>query len=212
MYAIAIDGPAGSGKSSIAKNIARELNITYIDTGAMYRAITLKILQEMESEKPLQEILDETQIEFKDGKIFLDHRDVSSEIRSSKVSQLASKYSQLPQVREKLVDLQQEIAKSASVVMEGRDIGTVVLPNAKYKFYLTANSSVRAKRRYLQLMEKGENANLQAIEQEIISRDENDMNREHSPLSQAEDAVFLDNSHLDEQQTMEKILSYINEE
>lgn len=212
MYAIAIDGPAGSGKSSIAKNLAKKLNINYIDTGAMYRAITLKLLQEKEEMERIVEILEDTQIDFKNGKIFLDGIDVSSEIRSNQVSKLASKYSQIPQVRKKLVELQQEIASHSSVVMEGRDIGTVVLPHAKYKFYLTASPSIRAQRRYLQLLEKGEKAELPVIESEILLRDENDMNRRHSPLKRAEDAILLDNSNLDEEQTLQLLMSYIKEE
>lgn len=212
MYAIAIDGPAGSGKSSIAKNLAKKLNINYIDTGAMYRAITLKLLQEKEEMERIVEILEDTQIDFKNGKIFLDGIDVSSEIRSIQVSKLASKYSQIPLVRKKLVELQQEIASHSSVVMEGRDIGTVVLPHAKYKFYLTASPSIRAQRRYLQLLEKGEKAELPVIESEILLRDENDMNRMHSPLKRAEDAILLDNSNLDEEQTLQLLMSYIKEE
>ncbi|MDK8282290.1 MAG: (d)CMP kinase [Peptoniphilus lacrimalis] len=204
---IAIDGPAGSGKSTVAKKIAEKLNIIYIDTGAMYRAITLK-LKDIDK-KYYQEACNNTNIEFINNKIFLDGKDVSSQIRSEEISKLTSDISKIDFVRKKLVSIQKEIADKNSVVMEGRDITTVVLPDADYKFYLNASPEIRAKRRTLQLKEKGLNADYKEIIRDIKKRDNNDIKRENSPLKVADDAIVIDSSNLTAEESIEKILSYI---
>lgn len=204
---IAIDGPAGSGKSTVAKKIAEKLNIIYIDTGAMYRAITLK-LKDIDK-KYYQEACNNTNIEFINNKIFLDGKDVSSQIRSEEISKLTSDISTIDFVRKKLVSIQKEIADKNSVVMEGRDITTVVLPDADYKFYLNASPEIRAKRRTLQLKEKGLNADYEEIIRGIKKRDNNDIKRENSPLKVADDAIVIDSSNLTAEESIEKILSYI---
>lgn len=204
---IAIDGPAGSGKSTVAKKIAEKLNIIYIDTGAMYRAITLK-LKDIDK-KYYQEACNNTNIEFINNKIFLDGKDVSSQIRSEEISKLTSDISKIDFVRKKLVSIQKEIAAKNSVVMEGRDITTVVLPDADYKFYLSASPEIRAKRRTLQLKEKGLNADYEEILRDIKKRDNNDIKRENSPLKVADDAIVIDSSNLTAEESIEKILSYI---
>lgn len=204
---IAIDGPAGSGKSTIAKRLAERLNIEYIDTGAMYRAITLK-LKNVEKED-YKKVLDKTNIDFKNNKIFLDGVDVSNFIRDPEISKLTSDISKLPEVREKLVIIQRNIAKNKSVVMEGRDISTVVLPQADYKFYLSAGEEIRAKRRTLQLLERGLPADYEKILKEIKDRDKNDINRKNSPLKVAENAVIIDSSKLNIDDTVSLMLSYI---
>lgn len=204
---IAIDGPAGSGKSTVAKRLAERLNIEYIDTGAMYRAITLK-LKNVEN-KDYKKVLDKTNIDFKNNKIFLDGVDVSNFIRDPEISKLTSDISKLPEVREKLVIIQRNIAKNKSVVMEGRDISTVVLPEADYKFYLSAGEEIRAKRRTLQLLERGLPADYEKILKEIKDRDKNDINRKNSPLKVAENAVIIDSSKLNIDDTVSLMLSYI---
>lgn len=204
---IAIDGPAGSGKSTVAKRLAKRLNIEYIDTGAMYRAITLK-LKNVEN-KDYKKVLDKTNIDFKNNKIFLDGVDVSNFIRDPEISKLTSDISKLPEVREKLVIIQRNIAKNKSVVMEGRDISTVVLPEADYKFYLSAGEEIRAKRRTLQLLERGLPADYEKILKEIKDRDKNDINRKNSPLKVAENAVIIDSSKLNIDDTVSLMLSYI---
>lgn len=204
---IAIDGPAGSGKSTVAKKIAEKLNIIYIDTGAMYRAITLK-LKDIDK-KFYEEACNNTNIEFINNKIFLDGKDVSSQIRSEEISKLTSDISKIDFVRKKLVSIQKEIAAKNSVVMEGRDITTVVLPDADYKFYLNASPEIRAKRRTLQLKEKGLNADYKEIIRDIKKRDNNDIKRENSPLKVADDAIVIDSSNLTADESIEKILSYI---
>ena len=204
---IAIDGPAGSGKSTVAKKIAEKLNIIYIDTGAMYRAITLK-LKDIDK-KFYEEACNNTNIEFINNKIFLDGKDVSSQIRSEEISKLTSDISKIDFVRKKLVSIQKEIADKNSVVMEGRDITTVVLPDADYKFYLNASPEIRAKRRTLQLKEKGLNGDYEEILRDIKKRDNNDIKRENSPLKVADDAIVIDSSNLTADESIEKILSYI---
>lgn len=204
---IAIDGPAGSGKSTVAKKIAEKLNIIYIDTGAMYRAITLK-LKDIDK-KFYEEACNNTNIEFINNKIFLDGKDVSSQIRSEEISKLTSDISKIDFVRKKLVSIQKEIADKNSVVMEGRDITTVVLPDADYKFYLNASPEIRAKRRTLQLKEKGLNGDYEEILRDIKKRDNNDIKRKNSPLKVADDAIVIDSSNLTAEESIEKILSYI---
>ena len=220
MNSIAIDGPAGAGKSSIAKALSKRLGYIYIDTGAMYRALALFFLDEgvKDSEdsriESLLEKLD-ISIKYEDGtqKVFLNGVDVSDKLRLEQIGKLASKFSAIGNVREKLVALQRKLAKKENVVMDGRDIGTVVLPNADLKIYLSASSKVRAKRRYLELLEKGNtDLDINLIEDEIIKRDEADINREISPLKQAEDAYYLDSSDMTLEEVVSKILSMVKEE
>ncbi len=220
MNSIAIDGPAGAGKSSIAKALSKRLGYIYIDTGAMYRAVALFFLDEgvKDSEdsriESLLEKLD-ISIKYEDGtqKVFLNGVDVSDKLRLEQIGKLASKFSAIGNVREKLVALQRKLAKKENVVMDGRDIGTVVLPNADLKIYLSASSKVRAKRRYLELLEKGNtDLDINLIEDEIIKRDEADINREISPLKQAEDAYYLDSSDMTLEEVVSKILSMVKEE
>lgn len=199
MIRIAIDGPGGAGKSTIAKLVGDKLGLEYIDTGAMYRAVGLKLNRK--GIKPddlisISNILDETTIDFVNGKIILDGDDVSDIIRTQEISKFASIYSQIPEVRSKLVDIQRRIAAGKSVIMDGRDIGTNVLTDAELKVFLTADSMVRARRRYEELRSKGVNANLDDIHEEIKERDYQDMNRKLNPLVQAEDAIRLDTSDM----------------
>lgn len=212
-YNIAIDGPAGAGKSTVAKKIAQRKQFIYVDTGAMYRAMALYFLQEgiggEEKEKISASCKDvDITIRYVDGEqvVFLNGENVNGRIRTEEVGNMASVTSPNPDVRKKLVELQQQLAKSADVVMDGRDIGTCVLPDADVKVYLTAGSSVRAKRRYEELLAKGEECDLAQIEKEIIERDERDMNRDISPLRQAEDAVLIDSSGMAIEEVVEKII------
>lgn len=199
MIRIAIDGPGGAGKSTIAKLVGDKLGLEYIDTGAMYRAVGLKLNREgikTDDLISISNILEETSIDFANGKIILDGDDVSDIIRTQEISKLASIYSQIPEVRSKLVDIQRKIAAGKSVIMDGRDIGTNVLTDAELKIFLTADSMVRARRRYEELRAKGVKANLDDIHEEIKDRDYQDMNRKLNPLVQAEDAVMLDTSDM----------------
>ena len=199
MIRIAIDGPGGAGKSTIAKLVGDKLGLEYIDTGAMYRAVGLKLNREgikTDDLISISNILEETSIDFVNGKIILDGDDVSDIIRTQEISKLASIYSQIPEVRSKLVDIQRKIAAGKSVIMDGRDIGTNVLTDAELKIFLTADSMVRARRRYDELRSKGVKANLDDIHEEIKDRDYKDMNRKLNPLVQAEDAVMLDTSDM----------------
>ena len=200
---IALDGPAGAGKSSIAKLVAKKLSFVYLDTGAMDRTIALYVLKNQiapSDEAAVVAKLDDIEITLshKNGEqqIFLNGENVSKEIRKEEVGKTASVVAKYGKVREKLVSLQQKIASENDVIMDGRDIGTVVLPNAEVKIYLTAGSRVRAERRYKELQEKGETCDLDQIEKDIILRDEQDMNREISPLRQADDAVLVDSSDM----------------
>lgn len=222
MYNIAIDGPAGAGKSSIAKALSKKLGFVYIDTGAMYRAVALFFLEngiKDSSDNETDKLLDklDINIKYKDGeqRVFLNNVDVSDKLRQEEIGKLASRFSAVKSVREKLVALQRKLAKKENVIMDGRDIGTVVLPNADLKIYLSAGSKVRAKRRYLELIEKGfDKATLdeKAIENEIIKRDEADMNREISPLKKAEDAYCLDTSDMTFNEVVSKILDMVEKE
>ena len=211
---IAIDGPAGAGKSTIAKEIAKRKGVIYVDTGAMYRAMALYLYRKgiaPDDTKAIESAceLADISIDYVDGAqvVLLDGENVNGLIRTQEVSNMASVSSANPKVREKLVALQQKLAGEKTVVMDGRDIGTVVLPDANTKIYLTASSAVRAKRRYDELVEKGEPCNLEVIEREIKERDERDMNREISPLKQAEDAILIDSSELTVEEVSEKIIS-----
>lgn len=222
MYNIAIDGPAGAGKSSIAKALSKKLGFVYIDTGAMYRAVALFFLEngiKDSSDNEIDKLLDKLDINIKytDGeqRVFLNNVDVSDKLRQEEIGKLASRFSAVKSVRKKLVALQRKLAKKENVIMDGRDIGTVVLPNADLKIYLSAGSKVRAKRRYLELIEKGfDRAALdeKAIENEIIKRDKADMNREISPLKKAEDAYCLDTSDMTFDEVVSKILDMVEKE
>ena len=202
---IAIDGPAGSGKSSLAKEIAKRLGILYVDTGAMYRAITLKLLKEDESS--YEDILKNTKISFEGDKIFLDGKDVSKEIRENEISNKTSEMSKKKIIRDYLVKMQREIARDKDVVMEGRDIGSVVLKDAEYKFFLTADVKTRAMRRYKQIDD--DKVSFDEILEDLKVRDHNDSHRENSPLIQTEDAILIDSTDLNAEETIEKIISYI---
>lgn len=206
MYSVAIDGPSGSGKSTIAKLLADKLNITYVDTGAMYRAIAL---YSKKTGCDPDEFLYDIEIDYRDNKVFLNGEDVSDKIRSEEISKLASNISKDLKVREYLVQKQREISKKRSVVMEGRDIGTVVLPDAKYKFYLDAGVDIRAKRRYKQLLEKGEDVEFTKVLNDLKDRDFNDINRENSPLYMAEGAIFIDSADLTLEETLEKMFNIV---
>lgn len=220
MNSIAIDGPAGAGKSSIAKALSKRLGYIYIDTGAMYRAVALFFLENNVADgtdSRIESLLDklEISIKYEDGaqKVILNGEDVTGKLRLEEIGKLASKFSAIGIVREKLVALQRKLAQKENVVMDGRDIGTVVLPNADLKIYLSASSKVRAKRRYLELLEKGQtDLDINDIEDEIIKRDEADMNREISPLKQADDAYYLDSSDMTLEEVVSKILSMVKEE
>ena len=213
-YNIAIDGPAGAGKSTIAKRVSAELSFIYVDTGAMYRAIALYLLKNQISpedldgvKKALNEI--EIAIQYADGvqHVLLNGEDVSGQIRTEEVGNMASKSSALPCVREKLLELQRKLAREHDVVMDGRDIGTNILPDAQLKIYLTASVDTRANRRYKELVEKGTDCDLEEIKKDIEQRDYQDMHRETAPLMQAADAVYLDSSDMTIAQVVEKIKS-----
>ncbi|NLL78959.1 MAG: (d)CMP kinase [Clostridiales bacterium] len=202
-YNIAIDGPAGAGKSTIAKKIAAKMNFIYVDTGAMYRAMALHMIRSQVDPSDADKISETCQsaditIRYEDGEqvVYLNGENVNGLIRTEAVGNMASVSSVNPDVRKKLVELQQKLAGTADVVMDGRDIGTCVLPNANVKVYLTASTAVRARRRYDELTVKGENCDLKQIEADIEERDHRDMTRELSPLRQAEDAVLLDSSDM----------------
>ncbi|MDO4803245.1 MAG: (d)CMP kinase [Lachnospiraceae bacterium] len=210
---IAIDGPAGAGKSTIAKRIARKMGSIYVDTGAMYRAMALFMIkngilpEDAESIEKACENAD-ISIAYQDGAqhVILNGEDVTECLRTEEVGNMASATSVNKKVRAKLVRAQQDLARKTSVVMDGRDIGTVVLPDADVKIYLTASVETRAERRYKELIEKGQEADLQAIANDIRDRDYRDMNREHSPLRQAEDAVLVDSSDMTIEEVVNRIL------
>ena len=213
IYNIAIDGPAGAGKSTIARRVAKELSFIYVDTGAMYRAMALYLLRKEVNRDDTEQIGNicqdaEISIEYQNGEqiVLLNGENVNSYLRTEEVGNMASVSSAVPRVREKLLSLQRKLAKDMSVVMDGRDIGTTILPDADVKIYLTASSLTRARRRYLELQEKGTVCNLDDIQKDIEERDQRDMNREISPLRQAKDAVLVDSSDLTIQQVVDRIL------
>ena len=213
-YVITIDGPAGAGKSSAAKDVARELGIKYLDTGAIYRAIAL-ILAKSEispdNDEYLREALSEIKIILRDDKVLVNDFDVSGEIRTPEVDELASLYSAVPAVREALLGLQQEQKNYGSIVAEGRDVGSVVFPDAKVKFYLTASPEVRAKRRYDERIAKGKNANYDEILRAIKERDINDSTRKTAPLSIPEGAIYIDTSDMTEKEAVNFIVKHVRE-
>lgn len=202
-YNVAIDGPAGAGKSTIAKLVAKEKGYIYVDTGAMYRGLAIHFLdkgiQPQETEKVIEACKDaEVTIAYEDAvqHVYLNGKDISSRLRNEEVGNMASVTSAIPEVRKKLLELQQNLAKTQNVIMDGRDIGTSVLPHADVKVYLTASVETRAKRRYQELQEKGKDCNLEEIAHDIEERDRRDMTREIAPLKQAEDAVLVDSSDM----------------
>lgn len=217
-YNIAIDGPAGAGKSTIAKKLAKELGYIYVDTGAMYRAMAYYFLQNQiasDDEEAIAKAVSDVEVSIayqnNEQCVLLNGENVNPFIRQEDVGKMASATSKYPVVRTKLVELQQALAAKENVIMDGRDIGTVVLPNADVKIYLTASSAVRAKRRYDELVAKGQECDLSVIEQDIIDRDYQDMHRDTSPLKQADDAVLLDSSELDIEGVVAKMKEIIKE-
>ena len=206
---IAVDGPAGAGKSTVSKIVAAKLGFTYIDTGAMYRAVGLKLLRSGKplTENILSEIVNDIEIKLDESaKVFLDGEEVTKEIRTPKVSKLASDVSKYGFVRKKVTELQREMAVKGSVIMDGRDIGTQVLPNADVKIFLTATLHERAKRRFEELKAKGQTVIVDVIEKEIAARDKQDSEREIAPLAKADDAVLIDSTDLTVDEVVTKIL------
>ncbi|MDQ0213713.1 cytidylate kinase [Oikeobacillus pervagus] len=215
---IAIDGPAAAGKSTVAKLIAEKMHYTYIDTGAMYRALTYKALKQnvnVEMEQELVDLLKQTKIDLQPGEkgqlVFLDNEDVTNFIRTSKVTNTVSIVAKHPNVRFEMVKRQKEFAKKGGVVMDGRDIGTHVLPNAEAKIFLSASVEERAKRRYTENISKGFKEDLEKLKEEIARRDQLDSEREASPLKKAEDAVVVDTTSLSIEDVVEKIMSVVSE-
>jgi cytidylate kinase len=210
---VALDGPAGAGKSTVARQVAKALGLTYVDTGAMYRAITWKALQENidpADAAALTELSNRVRIDFKptaEGQdVFLDGTDITEEIRTREVTQAVSPISAVPGVRAAMVKLQREIAGKTGVVMDGRDIGTVVLPDADVKIWLTASVEERAQRRYQEMLAKGQTLDYEQLKKDIERRDQLDSGREHSPMKKADDAVTVDTTGLSIDQVVEKIL------
>lgn len=217
MINIAVDGPAGAGKSYLAKEIAKRLGYIYVDTGALYRAVGLFMTErgvEVSDSSSVIKLLPAVDVTLNYGedgtqRVYLSGRDVSTDIRLPHISMAASTVSAIPEVRAFLLDLQRNMAKTNNVVMDGRDIGTVILPNADVKIFLCANEKARAKRRYIELCEKGIQTTLEAVESEMLTRDKNDSTRKVAPAVAAPDAVILDNSDLDREGTVEAALKII---
>ena len=209
---IAVDGPAGAGKSTISKLIAKKLNINYIDTGAMYRAVTYKCLSEgvdVKNEEAVIEVAKRTDIDFRDNNIYLDSKVVNEEIRTREVSGNVSDVAKIKEVRYLMVDVQREIGTRNDVILDGRDIGSYVFPNADYKFFLVATPEERGRRRYKELCEKGFEGTLEEIIKDIEKRDEIDSNREFAPLKKADDAIEIDTTGLGIDEVVEAVVSKI---
>lgn len=210
---IAIDGPSAAGKSTLAKELAKRLNIEYLDTGAMYRTLALYFsnnnFTDFNDEEKLKDVLSQIKIDVRDNKFYLFDVDVSKEIREEKIGMLASKISSYQAVRQFLVEKQREIAKGRDIVLDGRDVGTVILKDADFKFYLTADVNKRAQRRFKDLEEKNENPDFDQVLTALKKRDYDDMNREFSPLTKAEDAVEIDTTNLSIDQTIDEFLKVI---
>lgn len=213
-FNIAIDGPAGAGKSTIAKRAAKELGFIYVDTGAMYRTIALYLLKQnvdCEQEEQLRKALEEIEVQISyendEQQLWLNGENVTGLIRTEEVGQMASRSSAKPMVRAKLLELQRTMAEKFDVLMDGRDIGTLILPNAQLKIYLTASAEARAKRRYQELQQKGVACTLEEIQKEMEERDYRDMHRDTAPLKQAEDAVLVDSSDM----TIDEVVARIKE-
>lgn len=214
-YNVAIDGPAGAGKSTIAKLVAKEKGYIYVDTGAMYRGLAIHFIKRGLKAEDIKEIVEackdaEVSIVYENDvqQIYLNGENVTAMLRTEEVGNMASKTSAIPAVREKLLELQRTLAREKDVIMDGRDIGTNILPNADVKIYLTASVETRATRRYKELLEKGENCVYEEIAQDIKERDERDMNREIAPLKQAEDAILVDSSEMTIEEVVKTICSY----
>ena len=213
---IAIDGPVGAGKSTIARMVEKKLNIIYVDTGAMYRTVGLYVTRkglDTANFDDVRSVINEIELDVKLSNkgqlIFLNGENVTDLIRTPEISMAASNVSAVPEVRERLVNIQRALAESKSVVMDGRDIGTVVLPNASAKIYLVADLDVRANRRYKELLNKGQNVTFEEVKEDIIKRDKNDMSRVTSPLKKADDAVELDTTNLNLEQVVEKLIEIV---
>lgn len=211
-FKVAIDGPAGSGKSTISSRVAKRLGWTHIDTGAMYRAVTLKAIEnEIDlTDEDAYRFLETSLIHYDLDRIYIDDRDVTEKIRSDEVTQNVSLVSSFPYVRKKLVSLQQKAARDGNIVMDGRDIGTVVLPNADLKVFLTANVEERAKRRFAESMRKGKRVYMKNVIDEIVLRDKKDSTRAQSPLKMADDAIMLDTTYLTIAEVVDKIIDLID--
>ena len=214
-YNVAIDGPAGAGKSTIAKLVAKEKGSIYVDTGAMYRGLAIHFIKKGIKAEDIKGIVEackdaEVSIVYENDvqQIYLNGENVTAMLRTEEVGNMASKTSAIPAVREKLLELQRTLAREKNVIMDGRDIGTNILPNADVKIYLTASVETRATRRYKELLEKGENCVYEEIAQDIKERDERDMNREIAPLKQAEDAILVDSSEMTIDEVVKTICSY----
>ena len=214
---IAIDGPAGSGKSTIAKLVAKDMGLVYLDTGAMYRIVTLKALNEgilgndgLNELEKIKKLLDNLNIDIRENGFYLDDVDVSEEIRKPVVSENVSDVAAIREVREKMVDLQRKFSESKNVILDGRDIGTVVFPNADLKIFLVADARERAKRRYRELIEKGENVEIEEIYENILKRDKIDSTRKESPLKKAKDAVEVDTTSKSIEEVKNEILRMVN--
>ena len=208
---IAIDGPSGAGKSTVARLLSKELGFEYIDTGAMYRALAYKAYKDNIdiNEIKVAEMLKTTDVNYYDNQIFLDGENVEKLIREEAISKAASKISALKIVREKMVELQRKIAADKNVILDGRDIGTTVFPNADFKFFITASAKERAKRRFNQLKESNIEADYESVLSDIIKRDENDSTRQVSPLKMAKDAILIDTTDMDIQETTNAIAEFI---
>ena len=209
---VAVDGPAGAGKSTISKEIAKALNLEYIDTGAMYRALTLKVLEKGVNINDIDKILDileSCSIYFKNNHVYLDGINVDKEIRENRISKYVSDIAKIKEVRCEMVKRQRQLSKESNVIMDGRDIGTVVLPHANFKFFITASPEVRADRRYKELLLKGEKVTYEQVLKEIKTRDKIDSTREVAPLKKAEDAYEIDTTNMTIQEVVNKIISTI---
>ena len=208
---VAIDGPSGAGKSTIAKAVGKKLGLDYIDTGAMYRAVGYKTLTsgiDPDDAAAMQQMLDSTEIDFSKGDIILDGEVVNDKIRTNEMSMMASRVSAIPAVREKLVELQRKMGQTKSIIMDGRDIGTNVLTDAEFKFFMTASAEERADRRYKELIEKGQEISYETVLEDIKKRDHNDMTRKLNPLKKADDAIELDTTGM----SIEEVTDFIYKE
>ncbi len=218
MISVAIDGPAGAGKSTLSRKTAENLGFIYVDTGALYRTVGLKFSNcgaDTDVNCDIESILNDTTVDIRfvngEQRVFLDGKDVSDEIRTPKASMMASAVSAKPQVRAFLLEMQRKLARENNVVMDGRDIGTVVLPDATVKIYLTASAKARAERRYKELLEKGTEVSFQEVYDDMVQRDYNDMNREIAPLKQADDAVVADTTECNLEESLDLLLKIIKE-
>lgn len=216
MLSIAIDGPAGAGKSTLAKAISKKLSYIYVDTGALYRTVAIYVIKnKLNDEKKIIDQLNNIKINLKflngEQKVFLYEKDISEEIRNPEVSMMASKISAIPDVRVFLLDLQRDLAKNNNVIMDGRDIGTVILPNANVKIFLTASLEKRTQRRYKELIEKGLKVSYDDVLKDILKRDYDDSNRKIAPLKPAQDAIFFDNSDYNFDESVNLVLNIIKD-